>query len=61
MPTWKSFIYTAFVVDAFSGKILGWHVAASMKTGLVLDALEQAVHEQGDTVGTMHHSDLGVQ
>ena len=61
VATWNGFVYTAFVIDVFSRKIVGWRVAASMKTDLVLDALEQAVHERGDTEGTVHHSDRGVQ
>jgi putative transposase len=35
--------YTAFVIDAYSRRILGWRVATSMTTALVLDALEQAL------------------
>jgi putative transposase len=36
-------VYVAFVIDAYSRRILGWRAATSMKTALVLDALEQAV------------------
>ena len=36
-------VYVAFVLDAYSWRILGWRAATSMKTSLVLDALEQAV------------------
>jgi hypothetical protein len=36
-------VYVAFVIDAYSRRILGWRAATSMKTGLVLDALEQAL------------------
>lgn len=61
VATWSGFVYTAFVIDVFSRKIVGWRVAASMKTDLVLDALEQAVHARGDTEGLVHHSDRGVQ
>ena len=61
VATWNGFVYTSFVIDVFSRKIVGWRVANSMKTDLVLDALEQAVHERGDTEGTVHHSDRGVQ
>ena len=32
-----------------------------MKTELVLDALEQALHERPDTQGLIHHSDRGRQ
>jgi len=36
-------VYVAFVIDACSRRILGWRTAGSMKTTLVLDALEQAL------------------
>ena len=32
--------WAAIVIDVFSRRIVGWRVAASMKTELVLDALE---------------------
>jgi len=32
-----------------------------MKTDLVLDALEQAVHARYETEGLIHHSDMGTQ
>ena len=37
------FAYVAFVIDAYSRRILGWRAAYPMKTSLVLDALEQAI------------------
>jgi len=40
VPTWSGMVYVAFVLDAYSRRILGWHAASSMKTALVLDALE---------------------
>ena len=33
-------VYVAFVLDAYSRRILGWRAATSMQTALVLDALE---------------------
>src|SRR5580698_1045891 len=36
-------IYVAFVLDAYSRRILGWRAATSVKTALVLDALEYAL------------------
>jgi putative transposase len=33
-------VYVAFVVDAYSRRILGWRAATTMRTELVLDALE---------------------
>ena len=43
VPTWTGMVYVAFVIDAYSRRILGWRAATSMKTALVLDALEQAL------------------
>ena len=34
--------YVCFIVDAFSRRIVGWRVAAHMRTEMVLDALEMA-------------------
>jgi putative transposase len=37
--TWTGFVYAAFVVDAFSRRILGWRAATHLRTDLALDAL----------------------
>jgi len=60
--TVRGFCYAAFVIDAFSRMIVGWRVAASLRTDLALDALEMAVWARGgDLSGLVHHSDRGVQ
>ena len=60
--TVRGFVYTAFVVDAFSRAIVGWRVATSLHTNLALDALEMALWSRGpDLSGLVHHSDRGVQ
>ena len=60
--TFRGSCYTAFVIDAFSGMIVGWRVSSSLRTNLALDALEMAVWSQGgDLSGLVHHSDRGVQ
>ena len=41
VATWSGTVYVAFVLDAHSRRILGWRAATSMRTELVLDALEQ--------------------
>lgn len=66
VPTWAALVYVAFVIDAYSRRILGWRAATSMHTQLVLDALEQAVwvRRRGgvDTfAGLIHHTDAGSQ
>ena len=43
VPTWIGIVYVAFVIDAFSRRIIGWRAATSMTTALVLDALEHAL------------------
>jgi transposase InsO family protein len=43
VATWAGFVYVAFVIHVFARRIVGWRVAPSMRTDLVLDALEQAL------------------
>lgn len=63
VPIWSGFAYTAFVVDAFSQRIVGWKVSTSLETGLALDALEMAIwSRRGEPLGGLvHHSDRGSQ
>jgi transposase InsO family protein len=63
VATWRGFVYVAFVIDAFARRIVGWRVSSSLRTGLALDALEQALYDRqkGDTEELIHHSDRGVQ
>jgi transposase InsO family protein len=63
VPTAEGFVYTAFVIDVFARRIVGWKVATTMRTALVLDALEQAIHQRGAEAcaALVHHSDRGVQ
>ena len=48
------FAYVAFVIDVFSRRIIGWRVARSMHTDLVLDALEQALWARSNSKGVIH-------
>jgi transposase InsO family protein len=60
--TWSGFTYVAFIIDAFSRKIVGWQVSRSLHTDLVLTALEQALWaREGPLAGLVHHSDRGAQ
>jgi transposase InsO family protein len=63
VATWQGFTYVAFVVDVFARKIVGWRASTSMRADLVLDALEQALHDRSDADQDrlVHHSDQGVQ
>jgi putative transposase len=61
VATWVGFVYVAFVVDVFARRIIGWRALRSMKTDLVLDALEQALWARAGASGVVHHSDAGSQ
>jgi putative transposase len=59
--TWQGFVYMAFVIELFSRRIVGCRAQRTMDTGLVLDALEQALHDRSRTSGLVVHSDHGSQ
>lgn len=61
--TLSGFVYTAFVTDVFSRKIVGWSTRATMRTEtLPLEALEQAINCAKDNLaGLIHHADHGSQ
>jgi len=62
VPTWSGFAYACFITDAFSRMIVGWRVAAHMRTDMVLDALEMAAWRRGNILeGLIAHSDAGSQ
>ena len=60
------FVCTAFVIDAFAGRIVGWQCSASKQTAFVEASIRQAADLRaidgnplmGDTI---HHSDAGGQ
>lgn len=55
VPTWSGWVYVAFVTDwgrlplagDYARRVLGWSVAVSMSTQLVLNAIEQAIWTRG--------------
>ena len=62
VATWAGVAYVCFIVDAFSRMIVGWRVAAHMRTQMVLDALEMARGSRGAHLGGLvAHSDAGSQ
>lgn len=63
VPTRTGMAYVCFIVDAFSRRIVGWRVAAHMRTDMVLDALEMARRSRGNRrlIGLVTHSDAGSQ
>lgn len=65
VKTHGGWVYAAFVIDAYSRRVVGWQASRSLRTDLAIDALEMAVFnrrkEGADLTGLVHHSDMGVQ
>jgi putative transposase len=66
VATWSGVVYVAFVIDAFSRRIVGWKADTNMRTGLVLDTLEMALWTRERAglpagAGLIHHHDNGSQ
>ena len=59
LPT--TFVYLACILDAWSRRCVGWHVARTIETALPLAALNQALTDRQPRAGLIHHSDQGVQ
>jgi transposase InsO family protein len=57
----EEFVYLAVVLDAYSRKVIGWHLDRTLENALTLTALRMALSQR--TVGPelVHHSDRGVQ
>jgi Integrase core domain len=60
IPTWTGFLYLAVVLDAFSRGIVGWSMATTLHTQVVLNALDMALWQRRPS-GVIHHSDQGSQ
>ena len=56
VPTQAGFLYLAVVLDAWSRRVVGWSMAAHLRTSLVLDALDMALMQRQPD-GVIHHSD----
>jgi len=61
VATWSGFVYTSFVIDAYSRAIVGWRSSRSLRADLALDALEMAIWARRDLAELIHHSDRGGQ
>ena len=46
VASWRGFVYVAFVIDVCSRRIVGWRAHTTLRTDLVRDALEQALHHR---------------
>src|SRR5207244_7612943 len=58
VPTGAGFLYLAVVLDAWSRRVVGWAMAAHLRTELVLAAPDMAVARRRPT-DVIHHSAQG--
>src|SRR2546428_793253 len=61
VPTWSGFLFLAVAIDCFSRRVVGWAMRDHLRTDLVLEALEMALHTRRPAAGLIHHSDRGCQ
>lgn len=61
LPTQTQNTYLSLVTDAYSRKIVGYHVDAHMQTSAVGKALKMAVNARRYASPLIHHSDRGIQ
>ena len=61
IPTWSGFLYLAVVLDVFSRKVVGWAMETTLRTELMLAAIEMAITMRQPRAGLIHHSDHGSQ
>ena len=59
--TGEGWLYGAFIIDAWSRRVLGWALGAHCRTDLVVDALQMALWRRRGAEGCVHHSDHGCQ
>lgn len=58
----EKYVYISFVTDAYSRKIVGYHVADTLEAVHSVKALQMAISQSNTTfIGLIHHSDRGVQ
>lgn len=57
----EEFVYLAVVLDAYSRRVVGWDIQATLQASLPLKALERALADRAIEPGIVHHSDQGVQ
>jgi putative transposase len=61
IPTQEKFVYLSLITDAYSRKIMGYHVHDSLRTEEVSRALKMAIKGRRTQAKLIHHSDRGIQ
>jgi len=61
VPASKGFLYLSLITDAYSHKIMGYHIADNLEAVHTTKALEMAIASLTKSHQLMHHSDRGLQ
>lgn len=61
LPTHSGTAYLSLVTDAYSRRIVGWHVHTSLQAEEVGKAMQMALRQRRTRQRLVHHSDRGVQ
>jgi len=61
LPTHAGEAYLSLITDAYSRKVVGYHVDDNMRTGSVKQAFCRALRQRKTNNSLVHHSDRGVQ
>ena len=61
IPLKDRFAYLFLITDAYSRKIVGFHVSDDMKVSSAMIALKKALDQKPEETIVIHHSDRGIQ
>jgi putative transposase len=56
----EEFVYLAVILDAYSRRVIGWHLEGGLDESLTLNASGMALRQRHLQPGLVHHSDRGV-
>ena len=61
LRTQEKMVYVSLITDAYSRKIMGWHVHDGLGTDQVSKAFKMALRQRQTSQPLVHHSDRGIQ
>lgn len=61
VPSNKGFLYLSLITDAYSHKVMGYHIANNLESIHTTNALRMALESINETNNLIHHSDRGLQ
>lgn len=59
IPTREGWLFLAAVLDLHTRKIVGWSMSDRLTSSLSVQALKNALEQEGNVEGLLHHSDRG--